>query len=210
MEWIIQWPILLFSVVVHEFAHGCSAYLKGDPTPEAEGRLTFHPGPHVDAFGTAFLPLLCHFLGLPMFGWARPMRIDFSRFKSRSDRIWVAASGPAANLTLALALAIFFKAVSLASFLDPGFQRTALDALLFGVSINLLLAFFNLVPIHPLGGGRLLEGFLPGSWRAGYARLAPYGAYALLALVMSGALGPLVMLPSKAALSLLSQAGLIW
>src|SRR5579859_3953390 len=101
MEWIVQLPILFFSVVLHELAHGLTAWSKGDPTAENAGRLNLNPLSHVDPFGTIFMPLLCFLLGLPMFAWAKPVPVDARRLRGgERDVFLVALAGPCANLAL--------------------------------------------------------------------------------------------------------------
>ena len=211
MEWIIQLPILFFSVVVHEIAHGLVAYEKGDDTAEAAGRLTLNPIPHIDPFGTVFLPVFCYLLRLPMFAWAKPVPVNSSRLRRpRRDLIQVALIGPGVNLFLSLVAAVLFKLAAAMSFLSTGFLETVLNALIFAVSINLFLAFFNLIPIHPLDGSQVLSGLLPLSLRRRYNRHAPYGMLIIVLLMMTKLLYPLVIIPSQFALSLYSRAGLLW
>lgn len=211
MEWVVQLPILFFSVVFHEVAHGMLAYAKGDDTAERAGRLTLNPVPHVDPFGTVFLPIFCHLLHVPMFAWAKPVPVNGQRLKApRWDLVQVALIGPGSNISLALAAAVLFKIVALAPVFTPGFQRTVLDALVFAVNINLVLAFFNLIPIHPLDGSQVLGGLLPVPWRKRYNRHIPYGMFLILGLMMTKLLYPLVVVPSNWVLSFLSWTGLIW
>lgn len=209
MEWIIQLPILFFSVVVHELAHGLTAWTKGDPTSEDAGRLTLNPIPHIDPFGTVFLPALCYLLGLPMFAWAKPVPVNPARLRGKRAVLQVALAGPAANLTLALLAALAYKASTLFVPWSVGFQGTLLDASVFAVSINLFLAFFNLLPIQPLDGSKVFRGLLPLKWRAPYDRMAPYGMFIIIFLMMTHLLRPLVVVPSQFTFSLLTRIGLI-
>ncbi len=209
MEWIIQLPLVFFSVIVHELAHGWAAFARGDKTAEERGRLTLNPLPHIDPFGTVFLPLFCHALGLPMFGWAKPVPVDASRLSRPRDMLLVAAAGPLANLALAFGMALLLPLASSLAASGHGLAEAALQALRFGVGANLLLAFFNLLPVHPLDGSRVLSGFLPVSWRARYELHAPYGPTLLFALLASRLADPLVVGPSRVALSALARAGLL-
>lgn len=209
MEWVVQLPVLFFSVVVHEFCHGVAAYERGDDTAERAGRLTLNPLPHIDPFGTIFLPLLCMFSNMPVFAWAKPVPIDPSLMKNpRADELRVAAVGPAANVLIAFAAAVLHKLVNGAAVFAPGFRETALDALLFAVTVNLFLAFFNLLPIHPLDGSKVLSGLLPSGARAAYARHQPYGMYILFALLFFRGIDAAVILPMKLVLALWVKVGI--
>ncbi|MBI4424443.1 MAG: site-2 protease family protein [Elusimicrobia bacterium] len=199
-----------FSAIVHELAHGWTAFARGDRTAEAQGRLTLNPVPHFDPFGTVFLPLLCSALRLPMFGWARPMPLDASRLSSPRDVILVAAAGPCASLGLALVLALTFKLAGSLGPLAPEFQKTLLEALRAGITINLALAAVNLLPVHPLDGSRVLAGLLPAPWRERYERHIPYASYVLLGLLAARLIDPFFVGPSQAAIAGLARAGLVW
>ena len=210
MEWIIQLPILFFSVVVHEFCHGWAAWHMGDDTAEREGRLTLNPLAHVDPFGTVFLPLVCFFLRAPMFGWAKPVPVNATRMRDPARGLMrVALAGPASNLALAFAAAFLCKAVLLAPWIPPDFRRTLFETFLFTITINLALAFFNLVPVFPLDGSRILGGILPKPWRKTYYKHVPYGAIIILLLVTTKAFGALVLFPSKLILAGFVRIGLI-
>jgi Zn-dependent protease len=210
MEWIVQLPILFFSVVIHELAHGLTAWSKGDPTAEEAGRLTLNPISHIDPFGTVFLPVMCYLLRLPMFAWAKPVPINPSRLKRGwRDVLLVAFAGPGSNIALALLAAIVYKICTVFAPLGDAFQQTLMQALIFAVSINLFLAFFNLLPIHPLDGSKVLRGLLPSAWRISYDRHAPYGMLILIVLIMTNLMHWLVLVPSQFAFSMLSRIGLI-
>jgi len=210
MEWVLQLPILFFSVVVHEFCHGWVAWHLGDDTAERAGRLTLNPLAHVDPFGTVFLPLVCFFLHAPMFGWAKPVPVNAARMRdSVRGLMRVALAGPASNLGLALGAAFVFKAVLLSAWIPADYRATLLETLLFAMTINLVLAFFNLVPVFPLDGSRILGGILPRSWRKAYYKHVPYGALIILLLVTTKAFGALVLFPSKLILAGFARLGLI-
>lgn len=213
MEWIIQLPVLLFSVVVHEFSHGWAAWRRGDKTALRAGRLTLNPLAHIDPFGTFFLPLLCFLVHAPMFGWAKPVPVNAARLREpRRDLVKVALAGPASNLVLALGAALLVRGVKLASTstaLPADLLATAREFLLFAVSVNLLLAFFNLVPVHPLDGSKVLGGLLPASWRRTYLRHVPYGALILLALISTKAFGSFVLAPARLVLAAFAKVGLL-
>ncbi|MBI5596475.1 MAG: site-2 protease family protein [Elusimicrobia bacterium] len=210
MEWVLQLPVLFFSVVVHEFCHGVAAYERGDDTAERAGRLTLNPLPHIDAFGTIFLPLLCLFSSVPVFAWAKPVPVDPSRMRDpKGDAVKVAAVGPLSNILLALASAVMYKLVHSTAFFAPEVRGSALDLLLFGVTINLFLAFFNLLPIHPLDGSKVLAGLLPARARAAYLRHVPYGMIILMVLLFTHGINAFVVLPLKLVLALWVKLGII-
>ncbi|MBI4387263.1 MAG: site-2 protease family protein [Elusimicrobia bacterium] len=210
MEWIVQLPILFFAVVVHELAHGIVAYFKGDDTAERMGRLTLNPIPHIDPFGTVMLPLFCYLAHLPMFAWAKPVPVSAHRLNHpRRDLLQVALVGPGSNLTMALTAAVLFKLVSLAAAFGGAFQQTLLDALIFAVNINLFLAFFNLLPIHPLDGSQVLSNLLPEPWRGRYERHIPYGMFILMFLIMTRLVNSWVVVPSRFILEAFSRIGLL-
>lgn len=207
---MIQLPVLFFSVVVHEFSHGYSALARGDDTAEKSGRLTLNPAAHIDPFGTVFIPLLCFLTSSPMFGWAKPIPVDPTRFKRPlRDMVRVAAMGPLSNIALALCAAILFKLATLTPVFAPEFQKTVLEGLLFAVTLNLFLAFFNLIPIHPLDGSKVLGGLLPKRWRGLYARHVPYGMFIIMLLLFTKQLSAIVVLPMKIVLTIWIKIGLL-
>lgn len=210
MEWLLQVPILLFSIIFHEYAHGHAAYKRGDDTAYLMGRLTFNPIPHIDPFGTVLMPALCALTGLPMFGWAKPVPVNPLRLdRPRADMSWVAFSGPLSNLFLAVLSALLYKAVVLGMpLLDAGLASTLLTGLRFAVIINLALAFFNLVPIYPLDGSQVLMGRLPDGALSVYEKHVPYGIYIIFGLILTGVLKYIILTPVYYALTLLALLGL--
>jgi len=193
-------PVLLFSVAVHEFAHGWAAYALGDDTAERRGRLTLNPLTHLDPFGTVFVPLLCFMTGAPMFGWARPMPVRARRLRRPGrDGVWVALAGPSANLAAALVVGLLWKTLSAASLPAESLGATALQALGFAARLNLFLAFFNLVPIHPLDGAKVAAGLLPERWAGFYSRHMRYGAAIVLFVLLTHKLSGLGTWPMMAA-----------
>ena len=210
MEWVLQLPVLFFSVVVHEFCHGVAAYERGDDTAEKAGRLTLNPLPHIDAFGTVFLPLLCLFTNAPVFGWAKPVPVDTTRLADpRRDGMKVAAAGPLANILIAFTAAVLYKLLNSAPIFAPESRDTVLETLLFAVTVNLFLAFFNLLPIHPLDGSRVMSGLLPPRARAFYDRHAPYGMLILMVLLFTRGFNAAVVLPMKLVLAVWVKLGIL-
>jgi Zn-dependent protease len=176
----------VFSIVAHEVMHGEVAKQLGDDTAQRAGRLTLNPISHIDPFGTVILPAVLLFFNLPVFGYAKPVPVDFRRLKNpRTGMIIVAAAGPLTNLTLAVLSA--FLARQLPHLIDPQAWRTVVIPLYYmlraSVVINVALAIFNLFPLLPLDGGRVLAGLLPFRLAVKYARLEPYGFLILLLLL---------------------------
>jgi len=181
--------VLLFSLSVHESAHAWTALQQGDPTAQSLGRISLNPLVHVDVVGTVVMPLLMIFTGVPLLGWAKPTPVDPRLFKDvRRGQIIVSGAGPVSNLLLALGFtALLFMALRLGA--GSAAAEPVLRLLVMGVSINVLLAIFNLVPLPPLDGSHVLEWALPNGLGHRYVRaIGPYGGFILLALVMTGAL----------------------
>ncbi len=210
MEWIIQIPILFFSVIVHEFAHGWVAYQKGDDTAYLSGRLTFNPVPHIDVVGTIVFPAICIFSGIPVFGWAKPVPVNPYKLRNhRNDMTKVAAAGPASNLLLAILAAAGLRIALAMPGLGPDTLKTIEMGFGFAIMINLILAFFNLIPLFPLDGSRILSGLLPSELRAVYERHNPYGGFILIFLMMTGMLWRLIIPPVRITLLIFGKLGLL-
>ncbi len=178
----------VFSIVAHEVMHGVVAKRLGDDTAERAGRLTLNPISHVDPLGTVILPAILLYLNLPVFGWAKPVPVDFRRLRNgRTGMVMVAAAGPLTNLTLAVLSALL--AHQLPQLIDPQAWRAVVIPLIYmlraSVVINVVLAIFNLLPLLPLDGGRVLTGLLPLPLAIKYARLEPYGFLILVLLLYS-------------------------
>ena len=179
--------VLMFSVLVHEVAHGYVALLNGDPTARMLGRITLNPGPHIDPIGTILLPallLLSH--SSMLFGWAKPVPVNPLNYRNyRWGEITVSAAGPLSNL----ALAVFF-----AFLLRLGGGNLGISILAeYGVSINIILALVNLIPIPPLDGSHILAMLLPRDLARLYAHLEPVGFILLLILFYTHILTALIM-----------------
>jgi Zn-dependent protease len=181
--------VLLFSLSVHESAHAWTALMEGDPTAQSQGRISLNPLVHVDLIGTVIMPLLMIFTGVPLLGWAKPTPVDPRRFRNlKRGEIIVSGAGPVSNLALALLFtAALFVAIRVIA--EPTSTHPVIQLLLIGVQLNVLLAIFNMVPLPPLDGSHIVQWLLPNGLGHRYIRaIGPYGAFILLALVMTGAL----------------------
>jgi Zn-dependent protease len=173
----------LFAITCHEVSHGYIAWRYGDPTARMQGRLTLNPLKHIDIIGT----LMIVFVGI---GWAKPVPVVYENLRHpKRDMIWVAAAGPITNTLLAIASAILLRGV--VAFANPAASGGQLAMIIepvvlmlaFSVYINLLLAIFNMIPLPPLDGGRVMTGLLPYRQAAALARIEPYGMIIIIVLV---------------------------
>ncbi len=177
---LIALPVLIFSIVVHEFAHGWVARTQGDNTAAMLGRLTLNPIPHLDPMGSVLVPGLLAAVGAPILGWAKPVPVNPRNFRNykRGD-ILVSLAGVASNLALAI-ICTLLLAVAIRT-LGPG--SVVVMMLRYGILINFLLMVFNLLPIPPLDGSHVLYHFLPPALGARYRELGQYGMIILFALL---------------------------
>lgn len=187
---------LVFAITLHEVAHGWTARYFGDDTAERAGRLSLNPLKHIDPIGTLLVPAVLLALGGFVFGWAKPVPVDFSRLHNpKRDMALVAAAGPAANLGMALVWALIAK---LGVSMSGTFEWVAVPLLLMGqagIAINIVLMVLNLIPLPPLDGGRVVVGVLPDTLAYQYGRLEPYGMFILLGLLAFGYLGRILSPP---------------
>lgn len=183
---------VLFAITVHEAAHAFAAKRYGDNTAFMMGRMTLNPIKHIDLIGTILVPLMAVALGGFIFGWAKPVPVDFGRLRRpKQDMLWVAAAGPISNFVMA---AIWLILLKLALSMDNSYAEPMALMSNAGVLINLSLMVLNLLPIPPLDGGRIVVSLLPRYQAWQFAKIEPYGMWILLGLLATGLLG-LIMKP---------------
>ena len=187
---------VLFAITIHEAAHGYVARYFGDNTAYMLGRVTLNPIKHIDPVGTILMPLMLYFAtsGTFLFGYAKPVPVNFSHLRHpKRDMVWVALAGPASNFIQAIFWALLFAAL-VASGVN---ERFFLEMCKAGVLVNLVMWAFNLFPLPPLDGGRILTGLLPPRQAYSFSRIEPYGFFIVLALVAipPGLMGKLWLRP---------------
>lgn len=197
---LLFYPVFLFSLSFHEAAHGWMAERFGDRTARLLGRVSLSPFPHIDLIGTVFLPVFGILTGAPVIGWGKPVPVNPYNFKDpRKDNLWVAALGPISNITLAIGFAVAFWGLVFllphfpaASLTPGGFVASVLKYIFsicqMGVLLNLMLAFFNLLPLPPLDGGSVLRGLLPEQSVQAFDHFSHYSMMILLLLFVTGLL----------------------
>ena len=192
---LISAPAILVAITFHEVAHGYVAFRLGDPTAKLLGRLTLNPLAHIDLFGTIIMPIMLFVLteGRFMFGYAKPVPINPMNFKNpRKGMALSAAAGPITNMILALASVIVLNLIlaPLAGLLPDMAKETVLKPLLMifsaSVLMNIVLASFNMIPIPPLDGGRVLTGLLPSRQAISFSKIEPFGFIIVLVLIYTG------------------------
>lgn len=185
----IQFVPFIMAVVFHEYAHGFVANRWGDSTAKAAGRLTLNPIPHLDPIGTILFPLINMLSGINLlFGWARPVPINPSRFKKyRPGLFWVSLAGPGMNVLLAFASAVFFCAIRLWVPEDFYLYEPLVAMAYVSVSLNYALGIFNLIPLPPLDGSKIVQAFLSYNATRKYEAIGQYSFFILMALLLTGA-----------------------
>jgi len=176
---------VLFAITVHEASHGYVARMFGDNTAYVLGRVTLNPIKHIDPIGTIAVPLGMVILTGFMFGWAKPVPVDWASLRRpKRDMIWVAAAGPAVNLVMAILWALMFRLLQGAGVEERFFFEVARA----GIQVNLVFMALNLLPIPPLDGGRIVSGLLPHKLSIAYSRIEPFGLFVIIGLMFAGAL----------------------
>jgi len=178
---------VLFAITLHEASHGYVARYFGDLTAYQEGRISLNPARHIDPVGTILLPLLTLWMGGIMFGWAKPVPVNFGNLRNpKKDMLWVALAGPASNIFMAFCWAIMLK-IALA-FPENYYAAPLTEMAMIGIKINVVLAALNLLPLPPLDGGRIAISMLPHRQAFQLAKIEPYGMFILIFLAVTSVL----------------------
>jgi len=188
---------VLFAITVHEAAHGYAARYFGDNTAYLQGRMTLNPLKHIDPIGTIAMPLLLYFAtsGAFMFGYAKPVPVNFGALRNpKRDMVWVALAGPASNFAQAIFWALMLVVLVAMNMQEPFFVKMAQA----GVLVNLVMWAFNLFPLPPLDGGRILVGLLPWKQAQMVSRIEPWGFFIVMGLVITGVVGAVWLRPLMA------------
>jgi len=185
---------VLFAITVHEAAHGYAARHFGDNTAYMLGRITLNPIKHIDPIGTILMPIMLYFAtsGAFLFGYAKPVPVNFGHLRNpKRDMVWVALAGPASNFVQAIVWAVVMITL-VGTGMD---ERFFLEMARAGVLVNLVMWAFNLFPVPPLDGGRILVGLLPWKQAQMVSRLEPYGFFIVMGLVIFGVVGTIWLRP---------------
>lgn len=192
---------VIFAITVHEAAHGYAARYFGDMTAQQEGRITLNPLNHIDPIGTILIPALTMMLGGILFGWAKPVPVNFGNLRNpKRDMLWVAAAGPASNLVMAILWAVVF---SFSTHAPTAFVMPLSLMAQAGIMINVVLLVLNLLPLPPLDGGRIAVSLLPNHLAFQFAKIERFGFIILIVLLFTGVLYQIMMPFIKAALWLI-------
>ena len=185
---------VLFAITIHEAAHGYAARHFGDNTAYAQGRITLNPLKHIDPVGTILMPLMLYFAtsGAFLFGYAKPVPVNFGALRNpKRDMVWVALAGPASNFVQAVLWGLVLVLLLAMGVSEPFFTKMAQG----GVLVNLVMWAFNLFPLPPLDGGRILVGLLPHKQAQMVSRIEPFGFFIVMALVLAGVVTSLWLMP---------------
>ena len=196
---------VLFAITVHEAAHGYVARHFGDGTAAIQGRVTLNPLKHIDPIGTILMPVFLYIAtgGSFLFGYAKPVPVSFGNLRNpKRDMVWVALAGPASNLLQALLWGVLFYLLAAAGVTE----RFFIEMCRAGVLVNVVMFAFNLFPLPPLDGGRILVGLLPRNAAIAVSRIEPWGFFIVMALVLTGIVSSLWMRPLMSATYTLLRA----
>ncbi|WP_426145939.1 site-2 protease family protein [Polaromonas sp. DSR2-3-2] len=185
---------VLFAITIHEAAHGYAARHFGDNTAYLQGRMTLNPLKHIDPIGTILMPLMLYFAtsGAFLFGYAKPVPVNFGALRNpKRDMVWVALAGPASNFAQAIFWALMLVVLAATGIEEPFFLKMAQA----GILVNLVMWAFNLFPLPPLDGGRILVGLLPWKQAQMVSRIEPWGFFIVMGLVLAGVVGALWLRP---------------
>ena len=185
---------VLFAITVHEAAHGYAARYYGDHTADRLGRITLNPLKHIDPVGTIVMPLVLYIAtsGAFLFGYAKPVPVNFGNLRNpKRDMVWVALAGPASNFFQAVGWKLLLIVLVVSGVEEPFFVEMAQG----GILVNLVMWAFNLFPLPPLDGGRILVGLLPYKQAHQVSRIEPYGFFIVMALVLAGVVTSIWLLP---------------
>jgi Zn-dependent protease len=194
---------VLFAITLHEAAHGYVARYFGDMTAYQQGRISLNPLKHIDPVGTILLPILTLWLGGILFGWAKPVPVNFGALrKPKQDMLWVALAGPAANFLMMLFWGIWIKVALMST--ESYYAEPLMEMAQLGVRINVVLMVLNLLPLPPLDGGRIAISLLPHRLAMKLASIEPYGMFILIGLAFTPVLGWILSPPIMWAITLIN------
>jgi len=189
--YLLLWFIVfLFSLSVHESAHAYVSNMFGDDLGKSLGRISLNPIVHIDPYGTILFPLASALTGIPFFGWAKPVPVNPLAWREKNKaNFWTSFAGPLSNFVLAVVFFVILKIMIMTGFVmsaDSGIAEPIVEIVNLGLTVNLLLGIFNLIPVPPLDGSGMLESILPYEAQKGYEQIRPYGFLILLALMYFG------------------------